>query len=123
MSVLFVSAILGVLLTGAGVAGERLVQRHSEAELQSGAFALATGWAILCLVCVVCAVSGARLTFPALAVGIAGVAGYLTNRGAWAGLRYLAWPAFFCCRWRPSRRLPLRRCRTSFRICCRMPKR
>jgi hypothetical protein len=90
MSVVAVTVLIGVLLAGAGFAGERLVERHGKADLQGGAFALLTGWALLCLVGVVCAVSGARLTLPALAVGVVGITGYLVTTAAWSGLRYLA---------------------------------
>ena len=90
MFAILVTVLIGVLLTGAGFACERLAERPNEAHLQGGAFALVTGWALLCLVGAVCAVSGARLTFPAVAIGIVGVAGYLVTRAAWSGLRYLA---------------------------------
>jgi hypothetical protein len=93
MWVIFVTGLVGVLLAGAGFACDRLVERQSEADLQTGAFALVAGWAVLCLLGLGCAVSGARLTFPALAVGIVAGAGYWTNKAAWAGLRslVLAW--------------------------------
>jgi hypothetical protein len=54
---------------------------------------LISGWAVLCVLGVLCAVSGARLTLPAIAIGIVGVAGYFlsTNAAAGATRLGLAW--------------------------------
>jgi hypothetical protein len=82
--------LIGALLTGAGFACERLIARRRDVDLQGPAFALLTGWALLCLAGVVCAVTGAPLTPAAIAIGLVGVVGYAVNRKAARGFAPLA---------------------------------
>jgi hypothetical protein len=90
MSVLLAMLVLGVLLVGAGAACGRLAGAQGTPDPHEAACLLLTGWAILCLVAVLCAASGAALTGPVLAVGVAGFVGCLAGTRAALGLSRLA---------------------------------
>jgi hypothetical protein len=80
-----VTVLVATLLVGVGFGVERLLARRIGHDFEDAAAALLTGWAVLVVVGVVCAVVRLPLWLPTLAVGLSGLAGYAAARRAAAG--------------------------------------
>jgi hypothetical protein len=84
------TVLVATVLVGAGFAVERGVARQIGTDFDQPAAALVTGWAVLVLIGVLCALARMPLTVPTLAVGVIGLVGYVAARGAAAGFGRLA---------------------------------
>jgi hypothetical protein len=90
MPILITMLLIALLLIGAGFACERLFAPRIRVDFEAISHPLVTGWAVLGLAGVVCAVGGVSVTGPAIALGVIGAAGLAVAGPAAAGLWRIA---------------------------------